>query len=156
MGTEDFMTNQEGKGGGFGRWIPLVLIVLVIGFYIYGSRPSGPVPGWLTDPAMAFAQAAEKKSSLVLAFYSDGCPPCKAMDRSVLGTGAVQDALTGYVPVRVDAWKEIELKDKYGVEATPTFIIADSSGKPLARTEGFHDVDDFVSFLNRGRLAAER
>lgn len=155
MGTEEFMTNEGGKSS-LGRWIPLILVIVVIGFYVYGARPSGPVPGWLEDPVVAFAQAEEKKHSLVLAFYSEGCPPCKAMDRSVLGTSAVQDALVGYVPVRVDAWKEVDLSEKYGVQATPTFIIADSSGKPLARTEGFHDVDDFVSFLNRGRLVAER
>jgi thioredoxin-related protein len=155
MGTEDFMTS-EGKKGGIGRWIPLILVALVIGFYFYGSRPSGPVPGWLEDSAAAFTQAAATKSSIVLAFHLESCPPCRAMERRVLGTGPVQDALVGYVPVRVDAAKDIELAEKYGVESTPTFIIADSTGKALARTEGFHDVDDFVSFLNRGRLVAER
>ncbi|MCH7596661.1 MAG: thioredoxin family protein, partial [Planctomycetes bacterium] len=138
------------------RWGPTVLITAVLCVYVFTGRSSAPPPGWGSDFASALSEASSTDRKLVIAFYSEGCSPCAAMDRSVLGTPAVHAALAGFVPVRVNAWEERDLTARYGVPVTPTFVVADPVGNPLARVEGYHSVPEFVRFLSQSASLTSR
>ena len=148
---------QSGKQPGvFARWGWTVLITAVLVAYLFGGGSHAPPAGWGSDFASALSEASSTNRKLVIAFYSEGCSPCAAMDRSVLGTPAVHAALAGFVPVRVNAWEERDLTARYGVPVTPTFVVADSSGNPLARVEGYHSVPEFVRFLSQSASLTSR
>ncbi len=151
-----FVQPSRRQPGALTRWGPTVLITAVLWVYVFGGGSSAPPPGWGSDFASALSEASSTNRKLVIAFYSEGCPPCAAMDRTVLGTLAVQEALAGFVPVRVNEWEERDLTARYRVLVTPTFVVADSSGNLLARVEGYHSVPEFVRFLSQSASLTSR
>lgn len=77
------------------------------------------------------------------------------MDREVLPSRLVQDAIKQFVPVRVDAWKELDVTEKYQVFSTPMYAVLDSTGKMVLRADGYLSAEDFVSFLQAGGSGAK-
>ena len=71
------------------------------------------------------------------------------MDRTVLSTEGVQSALHEFVLVRLNLAEHPELSKRYAVYGTPTYLVVDGKGNPVARTEGMSTVDQFTRFLNR-------
>ena len=129
------------------RWGPTLLIAATLTVYFFLTRPAAAPAGWSDDYEAALKDAAATKTHVVIAFYSEGCPPCAAMDRTVLGTPKVREALFGYLPVRLDVNRQREAASHYQVFATPTFIVANEAGRPLARSEGYQSINEFVAFL---------
>jgi len=102
------------------RWGPTLPIASALVLYFFLTRPTAAPAGWGNDYEAAIQEAGATGRNLILAFYSEGCPPCTAMDRTVLGTDAVRRALAEYVPVRVNVASQPELARRYQVFATPT------------------------------------
>ncbi len=140
----------EPRPGRLVRWGPTLMVAAMLAFYLYVGRAAPAPPGWGDDFTAAVEEAAATDRRIVVEFYSEGCPPCVSMSRSVLGADAVQRALSGYVSVRLDAWRHEELSRRVGVFGTPTYVILDTSGLVYAREEGYRSVEEFVGFLQRG------
>jgi thiol-disulfide isomerase/thioredoxin len=119
---------------------------------------------WLTDPAQAQAQAkSESKMVLILFTGSDWCPPCKALERTVLSTPEFAAyARSNLVLVKLDfprtkPQSESEksanaaLAAKFGVEAFPTVLALGSTGKELKRDVGYdgRSAGDFIAALKQ-------
>ncbi len=135
------------RSGRSQRWGPSLLIAATLVLYFFISRPAAAPAGWGDDYEAALKDAAASGRRVVIAFYSDGCPPCAAMDRSVLGTPEVREALFGYLPVRLDVNRHLEPARRYRILATPTFVVLNEAGQPLARSEGYQSKEEFVAFL---------
>lgn len=148
------VTTQSQNREGWGRWVPAVFVLVLIGVYFVAQRQVEPPPEWGHDFEKAMASAAKEDRPVVAAFYSEGCPPCAAMDRSVLRDEKVREELTDFVPVRVNMWREREIANRMGVMGTPTFLVVSATGQVRARCEGFQPVDDFIRFLHDGREPA--
>ena len=130
-------------------WLRYVLYVgAFVALYLLAARPAPPPVGWGDDFEAAMAQAASTNRPVVVAFHAPYCPPCEAMESSVLGKPAVGKALDGFIPVRVNTPDRPDLARRYDVYATPMFAVIDAKGQVLARVTGYRDVDEFVSFLN--------
>ena len=129
------------------RWGPTLLIASAFVLYFLLSRPAAAPAGWGDDYQTALEAAGATRRHVVIAFYSEGCPPCAAMDRTVLGSPEVREALSGYLPVRLDVNREREPASRFQVFATPTFVITDEAGRELARREGYQAIEEFVAFL---------
>jgi len=129
------------------RWGPTLLIAATLALYFFVSRPAAAPAGWGDDYEAALKDAAATSRHVVIAFYSEGCPPCAAMDRTVLGTPEVRQALLGYLPVRLDVNRQHESALRYQVFATPTFVVTDEAGRPLAQRQGYQSKEEFVAFL---------
>jgi len=146
---EPMPTSKKSQAGPLTQWGPLVLILGVLAFYVYGSRSVEEPPGWGHDYQAALVEAKASGRNVLLAFHSPGCPPCAAMDRTVLRSEAVRDAMASFVPVRIDAWESPDVSKRYQVFATPTYVIARPDGTPMSAAHGFLSEEEFVSFLNR-------
>ncbi len=129
------------------RWGPTLLIASAFGLYFLVSRPAAAPAGWGDDYTAALRNASATRRHVIIAFYSEGCPPCAAMDRTVLGTPEVREALRGYVPIRLDVNRDREAAQRYQVVATPTFVVINEAGRVLVRREGYQSVEEFVAFL---------
>jgi len=130
------------------RWALIIAGLLVVGVYVASSRPVPPPPGWSSDFAGASSEASQSGRPLLVAFHMSSCPPCVAMDRTVLRSEAVQHALSSFVPVRVNADTDWALARRFGVGATPTYAIITPPETVVARVEGFQAEDDFLAFLS--------
>jgi protein disulfide-isomerase len=102
--------------------------------------------GWLTDLPKAEAQAKSENKIVLMDFSgSDWCPDCIALKKKVFDSEKFQAyAATNLVLVNVDfpdkkpqssdlKKANVELKDKFKVEALPTLIVLDQNGKEVGR-----------------------
>lgn len=105
---------------------------------------------WSEDFAAATAQAQKEHKVLLLDFTgSDWCPACKELAKTVFASPEFATwANKNVVLVEVDfpndkaqtaaVHKQNKaLAEKFGIQAFPTIVLLDSSGKEIARTVGY-------------------
>ncbi|MFN0130528.1 MAG: thioredoxin family protein [Verrucomicrobiales bacterium] len=103
--------------------------------------------GWMNDWEAAKKQAAEQKKDLLIDFTgSDWCGWCIKLDKEVFSEDAFKAAAKDkYVLVALDFPQRKELPEAereqneklqaaFAVEGFPTIFLADSEGRPFART----------------------
>lgn len=131
------------------RWVPSLLALLLVGAYLVSGRTLPPLEGWGSDYQVAMAQAARTDRKVLVAFHMNGCAPCVAMERTVLRSERVRNALKAFVPIRVNVDEDRELANRFRVIATPMFAVVDARERLLARCEGFQRAEAFAQFLDR-------
>lgn len=117
---------------------------------------------WLTDLEKAQQQAKSEKKVVLLDFTgSDWCPPCKKLAKDVFSSQEFKDfAKEKLVLVEVDfpAKKKLsdeqkqandKLKEQFKIEAYPTIVLLDASGKELDRFVGYGGAspEDYIQKL---------
>ena len=133
---------------GWSRWAPAGIVVSLAFLFFVSTRSTSIPEGWGHDYEAAMIEAIEKQHPVLIAFHSNNCPPCVAMDRYVLTTPIVIEAVKRFTPVVVDMYRRSDLAEKFAVNGTPTYVIIDHDEKPIDQIVGFHEANDFVSFLN--------
>lgn len=92
------------------------------------------------DYEAALKKAAADKKPVFVKFETDWCGPCKVMSSLVFTARDVAEAADGVVCVVLDGDKEKELVKQYKVEAYPTGVFLDSTGKEISRFVGYKGV----------------
>ncbi len=136
------------------RWGPTLLIAATFVIYFFLSRPPAAPPGWGTDFDTAMQEAAASGKNVVVAFHSEACPPCVAMERTVLRSEVVRKALDSFVPVRVDVTHPSESAARYLVEGTPTYLVLSPNRRLLGRTDGYLSEEAMIRFLQAAGAAS--
>ncbi len=105
------------------------------------------------DFAAALARAKKEKKYVFIDFYATWCGPCKMMDRQTYSDSSVGKAAAKFVNRKVDAEKGegIKLAARYGIQAYPTMVIVDATGKEVNREQGFRPAAQFARFLDDTR-----
>lgn len=99
-------------------------------------------------------EASKAEGKLVfIDFYTSWCGPCKAMAKNIFPLPKVGEYMNAaYINLKLDAEKEG--KDQaafYKVDAYPTMVIVDSTGKEIYRkVGGTNDPDAFIAELKVG------
>jgi thiol:disulfide interchange protein len=116
------------------------------------------------ETASAAGRAAGKP--LLYDFTAAWCAPCRRLDSEGWGDSRIARMVNeGFLPARVvDRQTEdgrnlpaiSELQQRYRVNAFPTLIVADASGREIARSEGYAGKDQLVKFLQEARKKAGR
>ncbi len=132
--------------------LPIVAVVCV--------APCFAAEGWLTDMDAAKKEAAGQKKDLMIEFTgSDWCPPCMQLRANVFSKPDFQkDAQKNFVLVELDyprgkeQSKEMKaandkLARQYGVQAFPTIVFADASGKPFGGFVGGRPREEVVKAM---------
>lgn len=110
--------------------------------------PAATVPNprlerWLYGAAgytRAIELQRELNVPLVVYFYTDWCPYCRALDNDYLPTTPVKDYLRGVVKVRINPEQgqaERALAQRYGVRGYPSFFISRESAVPPVNVQPF-------------------
>ncbi|MEK7711166.1 MAG: thioredoxin fold domain-containing protein [Planctomycetota bacterium] len=145
--TETIETVQTDRTSSVSRWALAALVAGTLIVFFTSSGTGSPPAGWSDNPQTALSEASETSRRVVMGFYLPGCSPCVAMEHEVLPARPVREALSGFVPVLVNAISNPQLADRYQVEVTPTYIITDAQGNLLAKRVGYQSVDEFVAFV---------
>lgn len=108
----------------------------------------------------AVAAAAKDGKLIFIDFYTTWCGPCKMLEQSTFKDPWVKDWLAGKaVALQVDAEKDVQLAEKFRVEAYPTLVFLNSEGKVLERQIGYIDAAEFRELakdLDKGITALMR
>ena len=109
----------------------------------------GPI-AWTNSLDAAQKKAAREKKIVLVDFMAEWCGPCKQMlattykDKTVVARAGKQ-----FVPVLIDVDQQPKLAQKYNVEAIPTVIFLNGSGKVLHRSMGYHDAKTFLKMMDQ-------
>lgn len=96
------------------------------------------------DEALSVAKA-ENRDIYVL-FGGDHCPWCDRQ-KSVVFAPNMEQALSGFVVLRLDVSKDRDLAKKYGVRSIPVNILLDSDGDVLKKRVGYMNESKFRRWL---------
>ncbi len=129
--------------------------------FVLGGAATTPADDWHTDPDAARRLAATEKKDLFLLFTGTAwCGACIKFESQVLGKPEFIAGTTEFVRVKLEfpgsegqlppdrrdsyiAWR-----DRHGIRAYPTVVLADPDGRPYAIT-GFGDETNPVDFVHK-------
>lgn len=95
-----------------------------------------PEPAALTEPTALTAEDLRRplgRDVTFLQFSSGFCAPCRATRRILERVVATED---GVAHVEVDVADRADLATRFAVDQTPTVVLLDPSGEPVARVTG--------------------
>ena len=146
LGPAEFLRPERKR-----RRLPLVGVAVAVFIFWFVGRPLAAPLGWGEDFDSAIQQASAANKNLLIAFHSDSCPPCVAMERTVFRADVVQKAVSNFVPVRVDIRRKPEVAAMFGVTATPTYAILSPEGKLLAQRQGYQSEEEMLRFIQSAK-----
>src|SRR5688500_13599177 len=106
---------------------------------VAASPPAGGLDAvpWARSLEEAQQIAAQRHQLILLHFYGDNCPPCKALEANVFPRQDFARGLTAnYVPVKINASQNRQLAAKYGIQNWPTDVIVTADGTPIMKPVG--------------------
>jgi hypothetical protein len=141
------MQNTDSSGPRWGRWLVWFAVLVVFGIVLYVARPEETTVPWTEDLRQAQSTALQTGQSILIEFYKPHEPAFLQMDREVFARPEVQNVLTDWITVRVDATRTSRTADDYEIDAWPTYVVLAPDGTILGRHVGTLPVDAFVAFV---------
>lgn len=110
---------------------------------------------WHTDFDKALRLASSQGKSVVVDVYADWCGPCRMMERKTFKDEKVQEKITDFIPLKVDADRQPDITERYGVTALPTTLVLNAQGGVLMSQPGYLSPHNFIVFLNAAERSAK-
>lgn len=126
-----------------------VAVLLMAAFSLYQNRSRQEIVPWRTDFVAATEEAAQSNRPVFAYFTADWCGPCQSLKGTTWASEDVKQALSGYVPVKLDIDQHPEIANRFQVRSIPAFIVIDGSGRPSQSTAGALPPEQFISWLNQ-------
>ena len=104
--------------------------------------------GWLDSFDDALKQAGSEKKLVLVDFTATWCGWCTKLKEEVFEKDEFKQYVADkFVLVAIDADKNRELVDKYGVNGFPTIMVLDEAGKEVHKIVGFKPLEEFIEEL---------
>lgn len=121
----------------------LLLAVTFSLVFATGIRAEEPFEDLPFDKALE--KAGKEKKVVMIDFYTTWCGPCKMLDKSTWPNPDVKKLLMEKtVALKIDAEKNRELSQKYGISRYPQMVFIRPDGTEIDRLIGFRDAAAFL------------
>ena len=122
----------------------LLIAIAAVGTLKQSTEPNGAPSGGAVHAASV--RTGGPGLPRLLDLGSTSCIPCRMMTPIL---EELKKTYAGKLQVDfIDVWKDQEAGRQYGIEAIPTQIIFDASGRELYRHTGYYSKEDIVAKLN--------
>lgn len=111
--------------------------------------PQAHAIDWKYNLQDALKSAKVQHKPIMIDFYTDWCGWCKKLDSDTYSDPKVNAAAKKFICVKINAEKEPNLANKYGVSGFPTIIFLDSNGAVLSKIPGYLPPDRFLANMNK-------
>src|SRR5205823_712220 len=105
---------------------------------------------WQTDIDQALKHAKEENKLVLVHFYGDSCPPCRAVEQNVFPQPqVVQAMMPNYVPVKINVDEDQKTAARYAVRAIPTDVfLVGGTGKETCRAISKQSPAEYAKLLD--------
>jgi thioredoxin-like negative regulator of GroEL len=103
------------------------------------ASAAGTGVSWETSYVSVLKRAGAEGKPILFDFHTGWCPFCTKMEKTTWIDGKVVDATKPFVAGKINCDVETVPVTRYHLTGFPTVIIADSSGEPIVRTEGYKE-----------------
>jgi len=103
------------------------------------------------DWNLALKKAQSQNKLVFVDIYATWCGPCKMIRQYTFTDSAVGDFFNkNFVNVSIDGEKGVgpQLAQQFAINAYPTLVVTDATGKPVLLTVGFLPADYLLQFAN--------
>lgn len=128
--------------------IGFLLVVVIVGTVIWVRQLHGPeLPGWGDNLSTAIEQAKDHNRQIIVFFsqYPMNEDDKHAVQNVIKMPEMEKIVQRGYVTVHLNTKDNSAEAKKYEVEATPTYLLLDSTGKEIRRTSGRMSIHQFTT-----------
>lgn len=132
-------------------WGLLAIILGVVAVTTVAKRfqPTEVIP-WRSDFDAARAESGRSGKPLLAYFTASWCGPCERMKHTTWADPAVDAALRGYVPVKIDVDQRADLAEAHGVSGIPAYLVISPDGRSLKTGTGGRGPSEFLHWLTGG------
>lgn len=136
-------------------WAAAIAVVVLVqwpmlkGFYYRAAAAPPPESSieWRTDLNAALNEARRSGKQVLIDISADWCPPCITMKHDVWPNQHVERTVAeSYVPVLIDADRDVAVMNRYGIRGIPAILIGDGSGTVIRRAT-FLSASGILKFL---------
>jgi len=124
--------------------------VVAIAIVVKALQPQEIIP-WRNDFVAATEESHRVGKPVFAYFTAIWCGPCQSMKHTTWAHPIVEEALRGYVPVKIDLDHNPDLAEKYNVRAVPAFAVLGDDGKALKQTDGALSPEEMVTWIKEGK-----
>lgn len=103
-----------------------------------------------SDPAtVSLAEAGQLEQPTLLWFHADWCHVCQRIKPEVVNLGEQYDGKVRIVRLNVDHAESRDALRRYGVRATPTFVLFDEAGQLRGNVPGWPGYQAFTNAFDQ-------
>ena len=110
---------------------------------------------WVENFNAALERAKTENKPVMVDFFATWCGPCRQMESQTYTDASVASELTNWISAKIDVDKNQEVAQRFGIQAIPTTVLLEPSGKEIARESGYLGPQQFVSFVKKARPGAQ-
>lgn len=131
------------------RRLAAFLAALVAGVLLMATTATAAGTGWYTDYEEAVAAAKREGKPIFADFSTTWCGNCRLLEQQTFPHPVVSTRLDNFVKLHIDAEQRADVAQRYNVQAYPTLVMLDPSGRMVTQEVGFVKPQQLAGTLDR-------